>query len=109
MAPIGIIGMVSAVMLSAATPLAPASRLYSAAGEITSIQTTDSVVSVEVNLEGSTMPYDGHIYEIRLTDGDVTDWKAEQGPISVGDRVFVWMDSRGTASVLDDKIDHIRK
>lgn len=108
MTAIGIVGMVFTVALSAATPLAPTSQLYNAAGEITAIQTND-VSTVEVELQGHTMPYDGHIYEIRLTAGDMSDWEAEQGPISVGDRVFVWMDSRGTASVLDDGIDHIRK
>jgi hypothetical protein len=112
MTAIGIIGMVSAAMLSAVTPttMAPVSNLYNAAGEITAIHCiSQKMYGVEVELQGFGMPYDGHGYEIELAAGDMTDWISEQGPISVGDRVFVWMDSNGTVNVLDDEIDHIRK
>lgn len=113
MATIGIIGMVFATALSAATSnttTAPVSDLYNAAGIITAIHcTAQDNYAVEVELQGAGMPYDGHTYKIDLTTGDLSDWISEQGPVSVGDRVFCWMDSCGTTSVLDDEIDHIKK
>lgn len=113
MTTIGVIGMVFAAALSAATPnttMAPASDLYNAAGRVAAIHyTTHGDYAVEVELQGAGMPYDGHVYEINLTTGDLSDWISEQGQVNIGDRVFCWMDSCGTTSVLDDEIDHIKK
>lgn len=104
------IALVLSAALSTATPQVPqVSNLYNAAGTIASIENDGEWFHVDVRLDGFGMPYDGHIYTIDLSPGDMTDWLSEQGPVCTGDRVFCWMDSRRTASVLDDAINHIRK
>ena len=107
----------AAMVLSAALSTAkthiqpvPVDNLYHAAGYIESIDyTSNGFCSVDVELTGFGMPYDGHVFAIDLSADDMTGWMEEQGSIAVNDRVFCWMDSNSTAMVLDDIIDHISK
>lgn len=105
--------MVLAAVLSTATTQAqtPMVSMYHAAGTIVDISENEDAgrFCVNVRLDGFGMPYDGHIYAIDLTPGDLSDWISEQGPISNDDRVFCWMESNGTPIVLDDEVYHIGK
>lgn len=104
------IALVLSAALSAAIPQAtPVSDMYNAAGKIVSIEDAAGRFQIDVELDGFGMSYDGHVYTIDLTHGDMQDWISEQGPVRTGDRVFCWMDSNGTTSVLDDRIEHISK
>lgn len=103
------IALVLSAALSTAIPQTTVFDMYNAAGKIVSIEDDAGRFQIDVEFDGFGMPYDGHIYTIDLTPGDMTDWISEQGPVCTGDWVFCWMDSNGTQSVLDDEIDHIRK
>ena len=112
---IGNIAAISAAMvlgmaLAPVQPATPVSQMYQAVGMVSAIHCAGQEwYSIDVELTGCGMPYDGHVYTIDLSAGDMTDWIEEQGPVTVNDRVFVWMDSNGTNSVLDDRIEHINK
>lgn len=104
------IALVLSAALSAAIPQAtPVSDMYNAAGKIVSIEDAAGRFQIDVELDGFGMPYDGHVYTIDLMSGDMSDWISEQGSVRTGNRVFCWMDSNGTTSVLDDRIEHISK
>ena len=107
---IPIIGAAISFALTAATPQAqPIDSLYSAAGQIIAVEEQDDTCKVSVILSGAEMPYNGHIYSIDLTAGDMQDWTEEQGSIKCGNPVLCWMDSNGTQDVTDDMIGHISK
>lgn len=110
MTAIPIIGAAISFALAASTPQAqPIDSLYSATGQVSAVEEQDDTYKVSVLLSGAEMPYDGHIYSIDLTAGEIQDWADEQGPIERGNPVLCWMDANETQDVTDDKIGHIRK
>ena len=110
MTAIPIIGAAISFTLAAATPQAqPIDSLYSATGQVVAVEEQDDTFRVSVLLSGAEMPYDGHVYSIDLTAGDMQDWTEEQGLIERGNPVLCWMDANETQEVTDDRISHIRK
>ena len=107
---IPIIGAAISFTLAAATPQAqPIDSLYSATGQVIAVEEQDDTCKVSVLLSGAEMPYNGHVYSINLTTGEMQDWAGEQGPIECGNPVLCWMDANETWDVVDDEISHIRK
>lgn len=65
--------------------------------------------TIYVTCYGDIPQYDGHVYAITLTKGEYNNWVKEQGKVSKGDDVIIWLYKMETRKVTDDVVLNIRK